>query len=72
MTMTTQARTAEESYVAAHAEAHRLMERIGEQLGDMHAPGDDDHPIHWGHVGDANHVVELLRAVVTFLTPHER
>ncbi len=33
----------------------------------MPAPGDDAHPIHWGHVGDINPVNALLLQVVTFL-----
>lgn len=69
MSTATKKTTAEDAYLAAHAEACGLLDRIGELLGDMPAPGNDDHPIHWGHVGDANHVVELLREVVTFLTP---
>jgi hypothetical protein len=34
----------------------------------MPAPGDDDHPIDWGHVGSINHVNDLLSQVVCFLT----
>ena len=44
-------RTALEAYMAAHAEAIALIERIHEAI-DNHdvSPAPDD--IHWGHVGD--------------------
>ncbi len=60
-------RTAEDAYVAAHLLARDLVERIGDLLQDLPAPGDDDHPIHWGHVGDVNHVNALLLEVAAFL-----
>lgn len=60
-------RTAEDAYITAHQTARELVERIGELLQDMPAPGDDDRPIHWGHVGDINHVNEKLLEVVVFL-----
>jgi len=59
--------TAEDAYIAAHHTACELVEQIGDLLFDMPAPGDDEHPIHWGHVGDINHVNALLSQVVTFL-----
>ena len=58
---------AENAYLTAHRKAHDLIKRIGEMLFDLPAPGDGDHPIHWGHVGDVNHVNALLREVVAFL-----
>ena len=58
---------AEAAYENAHLVAQDLVARIGELLFDMPAPGNDDHPIHWGHVGDINHVNTLLLEVVTFL-----
>lgn len=60
-------RTAEDAYITAHQMARDLVERIGELLQDMPAPGNDAHPIHWGHVGDINHVNEKLLEVMTFL-----
>jgi hypothetical protein len=33
----------------------------------MPAPGNDDRPIHWGHVGDLNHVNALLQQIADFL-----
>lgn len=59
-------RTAEDAYITAHHTARELVEQIGELLLDLPAP-DDEHPIHWGHVGDINHVNALLSQVVTFL-----
>lgn len=51
----------------AHLVAQDLVERIRELLFDMPAPGNDEHPIHWGHVGDINHVSAILLEAVTFL-----
>jgi 4'-phosphopantetheinyl transferase EntD len=59
---------AEPAYENAHMVARDLLERIGELLTDMPAPGDDEHPIDWGHVGSINHVNDLLSQVVCFLT----
>jgi len=58
---------AEAAYENAHLVAQDLVERVRELLLDMPAPGNDDHPIHWGHVGDINRVNALLSEVVTFL-----
>jgi hypothetical protein len=33
----------------------------------MPAPGDDEHPIHWAHVGDITEVNSRLAALVAFL-----
>lgn len=58
---------AEAAYENARLVAQDLLERIGELLQDRPAPGNDAHPIHWGHVGDLGHVNELLARVVRFL-----
>ena len=58
---------AEAAYENAHLVARDLLDRIHELLHDMPAPGNDDHPIHWGHVGDIHQVNTLLLQVVTFL-----
>ena len=58
---------AEAAYENAHLVAQDLVQRIGELLFDMPAPGDDAHPIHWGHVGDINRVSAILLEAVTFL-----
>lgn len=60
--------TAEAAYENAHLVAQDLLERIRELLFDMPAPGDDEHPIHWGHVGDLNEVNNRLSSVVAFLS----
>jgi hypothetical protein len=54
-------RTAEDAYAAAHAEALGLMEAIREQIEDMPAPSDQTN---WGHVGDMNRIVTLLRPIL--------
>ncbi|MCZ2341682.1 MAG: hypothetical protein LC104_07780 [Bacteroidales bacterium] len=58
---------AEAAYENAHLVAQDLVQRIGELLFEMPAPGNDDHPIHWGHVGDINHVNAMLLEVIAFL-----
>ena len=63
--------TAEAAYENAHLVAQDLVERINELLFDMPAPGDDEHPIHWGHVGDINEVNNRLSSVVAFLSGTE-
>ena len=62
---------AESAYEDAHLTARTLIERIGELLQDMPAPGDDEHPIRWDHVGSVNHFNELLSQVVKFLGGNE-
>ncbi len=59
--------TAEAAYENAHLVAQDMIERIRELLFDMPAPGNDDHPIHWGHVGDINRVNAVLSEAMTFL-----
>ena len=63
---------AEAAYENAHLVAHDLLERIKELLFDMPAPGNDEHPIHWGHVGDINHINGQLSDLVAFLDGSNR
>lgn len=58
---------AEAAYLKAHERAHELLAWIGELLSDMPAPGDDEHPVDWSHVGRMGHVNRLLSQVVAFL-----
>ncbi|MEZ6100272.1 MAG: hypothetical protein R3E01_14990 [Pirellulaceae bacterium] len=62
---------AEAAYENAHLVAQDLVQRINELLFDMPAPGDDEHPIHWGHVGDINEVNNRLSSVIAFLSGTE-
>jgi len=64
--------TADAAYENAHLVAQDLVERIRELLFDMPAPGNEEHPIHWGHVGDVNEVNRRLSEVVAFLDRSER
>ena len=50
----------EDAYVAAHIAALTLLEDLHEIVEDMPAPGIDEHPIDWGHVGSLNHLREQL------------
>lgn len=63
--------SAEAAYENAHLVAQVLVGRINELLFDMPAPGDDEHPIHWGHVGNINEVNNRLWSVITFLIGNE-
>ena len=64
--------TADAAYENAHLVAQDLVERIRELLFDMHVPGNEEHPVHWGHVGDVNEVNRKLSEVVRFLDGTER
>ncbi|MEQ8789494.1 MAG: hypothetical protein RIC55_24580 [Pirellulaceae bacterium] len=59
--------TAEAAYENAHIVAQDLVQRIGELLFDLPAPGNDEHPINWAHVGTVNEVNSRLSSVVAFL-----
>ena len=56
----------EDAYTAAHAQAITLLEDLRRIVEDLPAP-DGETPIHWGHVGDLNHVNELLTQARNFL-----
>lgn len=58
---------AEAAYENAHLVAQDLVARIGELLFDSPAPDNDEHPIHWGHVGTINEVNNRLSQIVAFL-----
>ena len=57
----------EDAYEHAHLEAAGALETIEELLHDLPAPGDDEHSIHWGHVGDVNEALKRLESVIAFL-----
>lgn len=59
--------TAEAAYENAHLVAQDLVQRIGELLFDLPAPGNDEHPINWADVGTVNEVNNRLSSVVAFL-----
>jgi hypothetical protein len=59
---------AEAAYENAHLVTRDLLQRIGELLADMPAPGDERQPIHWGHVGDVNEVNRRLSQIIAFLS----
>jgi hypothetical protein len=64
--------TAEAAYENAHLIAQDLVERIHELLFDLPAPGNDEHPINWAHVGSVNEVNNRLSAIVAFLDGTEK
>lgn len=59
--------TAEAAYENAHLVAQDLVQRIGELLFDLPAPGNDEHSINWADVGTVNEVNKRLSSVVAFL-----
>lgn len=59
--------TADAAYENSHLVARDLLDRVGELLEEMPAPN-GERPVHWGHVGDVNHVNALLLQVVQFLS----
>jgi hypothetical protein len=59
--------TGDEAYADARAEALDLIAQIGDLLQDLPAPGNDDHPIHQGHVDTLNEVNHRLGMVLSFL-----
>lgn len=64
--------TAEAAYENAHLVAQDQLERIRELLFDLPAPGNDELPINWGHVGEMNEVNNRLGAVIAFLEGNNR
>jgi len=58
--MTTK-RNAEDAYAEVHAEALGFLDAIREQIENMPAPSERTH---WGHVGDMNRIVTLLRPIL--------
>ena len=64
---------AEAAYENAHLVARDLLDRIGEILIDgMPAPGNDECPINWEHVGTLSAVNNQLSDVVRFLGGDEQ
>ena len=63
---------AEAAYENAHIVTQDLVQRISELLIDLPAPGNDERPIHWGHVGDLNEINSRLSAVIAFMTGTEK
>ena len=60
------------AYENAHLVAQDLVERIRELLFEMPAPGNEQCPIDWAHVGSVNEVNRQLTDVIRFLGGTER
>jgi hypothetical protein len=58
---------AEAAYENAHLVAQDLVQRIGELLFDLPAPGNEERPINWADVGSINEVNRRLSSVIAFL-----
>ena len=64
--------TVEDLYLTAHMECMSLAAKVQKLIQDMPAPGNDDHPIEWEHVGKAEEVENRLAGIVAFLEGKER
>ena len=63
---------AEAAYENAHLVAQDQVERIKELLFDLPAPGVEETPIHWGHVGTVTEVNKQLFELIAFLESGRR
>lgn len=63
---------ADAAYENAHLVAQDLVARIGELLFELPAPGNEEHPVHWGHVGNVNEANRRLSEIVAFLEGSEQ
>lgn len=54
-----------DAFMAKTESAQMLLKQIQVELDD-HMNVDPDH-LHWGHVGDATHVLESLRDIARFM-----
>lgn len=59
----------EDAYAAAHIRALTLLEDLHETVENMPAPGNDEHPIDWGHVGSLNHLCDQLAELKKHFAP---
>ena len=64
--------TADAAYENAHLVAQDLVARIGEMLFELPAPGNEERPVDWAHVGTVNEVNCALSQIVHFLAGTER
>ena len=58
---------AEAAYENAHFVAQDQLEQIRGLLFDLPAPGDEEQPINWAHVGSVNEVNRQLSEIIAFL-----
>ena len=59
--------TAAAAYEETHVAVQSKLDRIRELLFDLPAPGNDDCPIDWGHVGSMAHVNAELSEIIEHL-----
>ena len=57
----------EAAYENKHLAAQDLVKRLGEVLFDLPAPGDDEDPITWGHVGGISEINNRLSGIIAFI-----
>ncbi len=68
----TKTESAADAYERQHVLAHDLVQRIDELLFDLPAPGDDECPVNWGHVGDLAYITSALADVAERLGTGEQ
>jgi len=62
--------TAEDTYARDHNQAREVAAAIAAELWNLPAPGDDAHPITWGHVGELGSIRETLDATLDTIRRH--
>jgi len=68
--MATKQETAEDTYARDHYQAREVVAAIAAELWNLPAPGDDSHPITWGHVGELGSIRETLDATLEKIQRH--
>lgn len=61
-------RPVDAAYEQAHLAAQNLITRLSELLYEMPAPGNEEQPVDWGHVGSIEEVNRILSEVIAFMT----
>ena len=61
----------EDAYSTAHIRALTLLEDLHETVEDLPAPGNDEYPIDWGHIGSLNHLCEQLAGLKKHFATNE-
>ena len=59
----------EDAYSAAHIRALTLLENLHQRIEDLPAPGNNEQPIDWGHVGSLNHLCQQLAELENHFKP---
>ena len=61
----------ETKYEHQYLETQGALEALAEAVADLPAPGDDDNPIDWGHLGTLCEARRQIEETLAFLTSAE-